>query len=42
MLTAVLVAGSSSRTLNTPFAVSTLVPAHHRATKALASVMSAK
>src|SRR5712672_2528313 len=42
MLAAVLVAGSSSRTLNTPFAVSTLVPTHHRATNALARVASAK
>src|SRR5882757_10430660 len=42
MLAAVLAAGSSSRTLNTPFAVSTLVPTHHRATNALARVASAK
>jgi len=42
MLVRVLAAGSSVRTLNTPFAVSTLVPTHHRATNALARVASAK
>jgi hypothetical protein len=35
-------AGSSSRTRNTPPVVSTLLPIHHRATKALARVTSAK
>ena len=35
-------AGSSSRTWNTPPIVSILSPTHHRATKALASVVSAK
>ena len=35
-------AGCSSRTWNTPPATSTLDPTHHRATKALASVASAK
>jgi len=34
--------GSSSRTWNTPPAVSTRLPMHHRATNALASVASAK
>ncbi len=34
--------GSSSRTSKTPPAVSTLYPAHHRATKALANVASPK
>jgi len=34
MLAPVLPAGSSVRTLNTPSAVWTLYPAHHRATKA--------
>ena len=35
-------AGSSSRTWNIPPVVSILGPAHHRATKALASIASAK
>jgi hypothetical protein len=34
--------GSSSRTCNTPPAVSTFAPTHHPATKALASVASPK
>ncbi|MGH6681363.1 MAG: hypothetical protein ACREDL_21080 [Bradyrhizobium sp.] len=39
---ATLAIGSSLRTLNAPSAVSTFEPAHHRATKALASVASRK
>src|ERR1700748_221822 len=40
MLAAVLVAGSSARSLKTPSAASTLSPAHPRATKTLARVAS--